>query len=87
MFGELGFGRALLLTCNRLCMPPFGEFGSIYSLGGSRPKRFLAMLGVTLGCTLGGAHGVFVGVLLLGVRGDTGAWCCTARVIGTSALL
>ncbi len=54
---------------------------------GSCPKRFLAMLGVTLGCTLGGAHGDFVGVLLSGIRGDTGAWCCTARVIGTSALL
>jgi hypothetical protein len=68
-------------------MPPFGEFGSICSVGGSRPKRFLAMLGVTLGCTLGGAHGDFVGVLLSGVHGDTGAWCHTAHIIGTSALL
>jgi hypothetical protein len=68
-------------------MPPFGEFWGICSVGGSRPKRFLAMLGVTLGCTLGEAHGDFVGVLLSGVSGDTGAWCCTAHIIGTSALL
>jgi hypothetical protein len=68
-------------------MPPFGEFGTICSVGGFRPKRFLAMLVVTLGCTLGGAHGDFVGVLLAGVCGDTGLWCCTARIIGTSALL
>jgi hypothetical protein len=85
--GELGFGWALCLTCNGLCMPPFGEFGSSCSVGGSRPKRVLAMLGVTLGCTLGGAHGDLVGVLLLGVHGDTGAWCCTARVMGSSVLL
>jgi hypothetical protein len=52
-------------------MPPFGEVGSICSVGGSRPKRFLAMLGVTLGCILGGAPGDFVGVLLTGVCGDT----------------
>jgi hypothetical protein len=68
-------------------MPPFGELGSICSVGGSHPKKFLAMLGVTFGYTLGGAHWDFVGVLLLGVCGNTGAWCCTARVIGTSALL
>ncbi len=85
--GELGFGRALCLTCNGLCMPPFGEFGSICSVGGSCPKRFLAMLGVTLGCALGVTHGDFVRVLLSGVCGDTGVWCCTACVIGISALL
>ncbi len=68
-------------------MPPFGNFGSICSVGGSRPNRFLAMLGVTLGCTLGGAQGDFVGVLSSGVCGDTGVWCCTARVIRISALL
>jgi hypothetical protein len=68
-------------------MPPFGKFGSSCSVGGSYSKRVLAMLGVTLGCTLGGAHGDFVGVLLLGVHGDTGAWCCTAQVMGSSVLL
>ncbi len=68
-------------------MPPFGGCGSFCFVGGSRPKRFLAMLGVTLGCTLGGTHKDFVGVLLSGVHGDTVARCCTARITGTSALL
>ncbi len=68
-------------------MPPYGEFGSICSVGGSCQKRFLAMLGVTLGCTPGDVPGDVVRMLLSGVRGDTGAWCCTAWIIGTSVLL
>jgi hypothetical protein len=48
------------------------HLGAFFSVGGSRPKRFLAMLGATLGCTLGDARGDCVGVLLLHVLGDSG---------------
>jgi hypothetical protein len=56
--GWLGFGRAFCLTCNELCISPSSAFGSICSVGGSRPKRFLAMLGVTFGCTLEAHAGI-----------------------------